>query len=68
MNYKIIPQTILALLFFFLIGKVTILSNDNQVLEYENKALKTLVKEKQDSLKMMYDNDLMALEIINKNN
>ena len=65
MNYKIITQTMLALLFFFLIGGITKLKNDNEALKYENKRLKETLKEKQDSLIMMYENDLKALEIIN---
>jgi len=34
-------------------------------LKYENKRLKETLEEKQDSLIMMYENDLKALEIIN---
>lgn len=65
MNKEVIVPTILALLFFFLLGRVNILSNDNKALEYENKRLKDTLEIKQDSLIMMYENDLKALEIIN---
>ena len=68
MNWRIIPQTILALAFFFLIGGVTTLEVKRKSLKNDINTLKNDLKIKQDSLRSMYDNDLQALEIINSKN
>ena len=68
MNWKIIPQTILALAFFFLVGGLSISEVKRKCLKNDINTLKNDLKIKQDSLRMMYKNDLQALEIINSKN
>jgi hypothetical protein len=63
MNYKIIPQTLIAIIIVFLVVWITISENKRKSLESDITTLESDLKEKQDSLRVYYHIHLKEIEL-----